>query len=184
MNEKTPAEQLRAAAIKLRDTAKAATSGPWVAYATPGPRVDDDCAWTLGRPYCEKGSPQECEPECGVTVLTTGSEGCENDNVSEGDAKWMELANPLLAEPLATWLEKTATQWADDTYLDESEHTDNCGPGWSMCKGHAHEQFCDRCSNPLKTGAAGDRCTCWDAALAVARTILGIPADSQTGGAR
>lgn len=106
------ADVLRRAAAKLRETANSATRGPWVAYPTISTR-DDDQAWTLTRPYCaiDHGSPDECEPDCGVTVLTTGAEGCENDNVFEDDARWMELANPLLAEPLASWLEEMARQY-------------------------------------------------------------------------
>lgn len=119
MNEKTPVERLRAAAARLRDAAKNATRGPWLAYPTISPR-DDDQAWTLTRPYCgiDHSSPDECEADCGVPVLTTGAEGCENDNVLESDARWMELANPLLAEPLAVWLESAAKEYLTVEWTD------------------------------------------------------------------
>nr|WP_062336117.1 hypothetical protein [Herbidospora sakaeratensis] len=107
MAERTPAETLVAAVAKLRETAAGATRGPWVSYGTPG-RSEDGHAHTITRPYCNKGMydpDAECEPDCGTTVLTTGAEGCEDDNLATGDALWICLVHPGLADPLAAWLE-------------------------------------------------------------------------------
>lgn len=106
----TPAEELRTAAATLRETAAQATRGPWVWYPTLGERHKDGYAWTITRPWCNKGMPDGCESDCGSNVLTTGAEGCEEDNVGEGDVMWICLTNPLMAEPLAAWLEWAATQ--------------------------------------------------------------------------
>ncbi len=120
------AKVLRAAAAKVRETAGKATRGPWVAYATPD-TPDNSDAWTITRPYCEKGlgTPEGCEHDCGVDVLTTGAEGCEEDGVSEGDVEWITLMHPGMAEPLALQLEEAASisrsHERDLTYVGEPE---------------------------------------------------------------
>lgn len=80
--EKTIADELRKAAALLRETAIAAIAGPW-ASLDGGDRLvawrpDDDFEYVVE------------EPIDGAT------------------AEWMALANPLLAEPLASWLESAA----------------------------------------------------------------------------
>ncbi|MEU6781457.1 hypothetical protein ABZ912_19815 [Nonomuraea angiospora] len=107
----TVADELRTAAATLREAAKEATRGPWVKHGTLGDRQNDGHAWTITRPYCDKGAPDGCEPDCIANVLTTGAEGCEEDNLREADAAWICLANPLLAEPLATALEHAAKEY-------------------------------------------------------------------------
>ena len=108
----TPAEELRSAATTLRQTAAEATRGPWVFYPTITRLDDNDQAWTICRPYCEKEGTEECEPDCGRDVLKTGAEHCEDDHVDQADAVWMTLMHPGLAEPLAAWLEHVAEVWA------------------------------------------------------------------------
>lgn len=80
-------------------------------------------------------------------------------------------------EPLASWLEKTAQDVAKAVYQDEI-----CSiPGGSQghceadCPGHDPVLVCDECGNLLApTGPKqGDRCRCWDTALATARVING-----------
>lgn len=82
----SPAEELRAAAATLRQTAAKAQAGPWgvestgrtwavLSYSTSGFVAD------LGR----KDVPD--------TLL---------------DGEWIALANPALAEPLAAWLDRAA----------------------------------------------------------------------------
>jgi hypothetical protein len=107
--ERTPAEQLREAAQMLRDTASDATRGPWVHHRTITRDDENDFAWTVCRTICDGGSGG-CEPDCGADVLTTGAEGCEEDNVTEADASWIALVHPGLAEPLAAWLESAANR--------------------------------------------------------------------------
>jgi len=105
--ERTPAEELRAAVKLLREVADGTTRGPWVCHPTITRDDENDYAWTICRTICE-GTGDGCEPDCGANVLTTGAEGCEEDNVSGADAAWIALAHPALAEPLAEWLEDTA----------------------------------------------------------------------------
>lgn len=103
----TVAAELRAAAAQLRDTAKTATRGPWVPYPTITADQHDE-AWTISRTLCDK---DPCEPDCGHTVLTTGAEGCEEDNIRGEDVSWICLVNPLLAESLANSLEQAAKEY-------------------------------------------------------------------------
>jgi hypothetical protein len=110
--ERTPAEELREAAQMLRDTASGATRGPWVHHPTVNRDLEDDFAWTICRTICE-GTGDGCDPDCGQNVLTTGAEGCEEDNVTMFDAAWIALTHPGLAEPLAVWLEDAARQYDD-----------------------------------------------------------------------
>lgn len=81
------ADLLRAAAARLRDTAAKATPGPWAAseHVEHGFRVAtaDEAGW----------------------VAWTGAYDDEPDE-SRGDAAWIALASPLLAEPLAAWLDQ------------------------------------------------------------------------------
>lgn len=108
--ERTPAEELRAAAEWLRKFAHGTTRGPWVHHRTITRNDENDYAWTICRPICEQDSG-ECDPDCGANVLTTGAEGCEEDNVTEVDASWIALVHPGLAEPLAVWLEDGAKHY-------------------------------------------------------------------------
>lgn len=168
MAEQNISEVLRAAAAKLRASLPHCLAAATTRLIQSDSEAIDAVAW------CEKPD-HEPYTEC--------------DHCHVVETHHLELAVLVVAlyqarEPLAAWLERAAAQWADDTYLDKPEHTDGCGPGWSMCKGHAQERFCDRCGNPLATGAHSDRCTCWDAALAVARALNGTLAAAETGGAR
>ncbi|MFB4280816.1 hypothetical protein ACBJ59_36390 [Nonomuraea sp. MTCD27] len=98
----TISEELKTAAATLRETAAKATRGPWVPYPTTTADQHDE-AWTISRTWCSE-TEGTCEPDCGQKVLSTGAEGCEEDNIREGDVSWICLTNPLLAEPLAAWL--------------------------------------------------------------------------------
>jgi hypothetical protein len=143
----TTVEELRAAAAKLREVAGKATDGPW------HPDADE-----LGRGW----------------DLRSATDGHMAFGLTKADAAWIALVHPGLAEPLAEWLEKTATEYGEDTYMDAPEHGDYCGPGYSTCDGHADILFCDRCGRPLEPEAAyEDQCGCWDAAIRTARVIIG-----------
>jgi hypothetical protein len=143
-----PAEEWRAAAAKLRETAKAATPGLW------HPDADE-----LGRGWDLRSAANGLMLGFGFT---------------KADATWSALMHPGLAGPLAAWLEKTATQYDEDTYMDVPGHGDACGPGASMCNGHAEILFCDRCGHPLEPETDDeDRCGCWNNAIRTARVING-----------
>lgn len=80
----TPAEELRAAASLLREMA---------ANATPVSHTDG--RWTA---------------HAGGTV--TGDYTVAYRCLMQGDAEWIALAGPQIAEPLAAWLEFVAETWA------------------------------------------------------------------------
>ncbi|MFI7114002.1 hypothetical protein ACIBK9_47330 [Nonomuraea sp. NPDC050227] len=80
--EKTLSDELRAAAAKLREAAADAHGGPWGMADVGIAVISADV-----QPY---GAP------------------CVADRLYEGDARWMVLTNPLLGEPLASWLETTS----------------------------------------------------------------------------
>lgn len=77
----TPAEELRAAATRLRETAAEACGGPWE-------NGDDDLLWIGGSVW-------------GYSVHKEGT-------FLAGDPAWIALVHPGLAEPLAEWLETEA----------------------------------------------------------------------------
>ncbi|KAB2384722.1 hypothetical protein [Actinomadura montaniterrae] len=79
----TPAEELRAAEAKVRETASKATPGPWVADGLEiSGEVTDPDADMYARWVAE--SLDDNDPD----------HGCDN-------AAWIALASPALAEPLA-----------------------------------------------------------------------------------
>jgi hypothetical protein len=85
-------------------------------------------------------------------ALATGS-GVAAPAYNGVDAEWIALASPLLAEPLAFWLEEEAKMFSRSTY-DE--------PGFTV---HAI------CGGII--GGAVTRCACFDKPLAVARVLNG-----------
>ncbi len=88
----TPADVLRAAAKLIRDTASAVTSrAPWM----PDQDVPTVVSADITRPW----GPMEV---------------AETD--SPETAAWIALACPALAEPLAAWLEMTASGWDRDPH--------------------------------------------------------------------
>lgn len=157
-NTMTVAEELRAAATKLRETAANATRGPWITHPTMGQNGGDTQTWTVGLPFCNGGAPDPCEPSCAGDVVTTGREGCEEDYLSEADACWIALAHPGLAEPLTAWLESAA--WVDREHPQDPEYA-----------GLPATKFCTTCNDEETTCVAFI-----DNALAVARVINGSPA--------
>ncbi|MFB4320639.1 hypothetical protein [Actinomadura sp. 21ATH] len=79
----TPIEELRAAAKALRETA---------AVATPGAR---EVAHLAGIGQCVRSIPD-------LRFCVTVERG------EEGDAEWIALAPPVIAEPIADWLDGVA----------------------------------------------------------------------------
>lgn len=84
----TPAEEMRAAATKLRETAKNAPRGPW--------EFVQDLYWDRDAIV----SPEALGWDALVLDVHNDSEGPA--------ARWAALAHPGLAEPLAEWLEHLA----------------------------------------------------------------------------
>jgi len=107
----TPAEELAAAATKLRETAAKTTPGAWITYpATSRDDDRDDQPWTVSTSYCANdGSP--CEPTCDRDVVVAGE--CL---LRAGDAAWIVLACPMLAAPLAALLDDQVGIF--DTFAD------------------------------------------------------------------
>lgn len=87
----TPAEELRAAAERLREVAKVATPGPWEG----------------------EGGDDERPPS--VWTAYEGSYVADNIPHPE-DAEWIATLSPAIAEPLALWLD-THVQWAQDVQV-------------------------------------------------------------------
>ena len=82
----SPAETLRAAAAKVRDTASNATPGPWECDGI------GDYGWTV----------RDVSP-FGTFAIET-----EDSEQGQADAEWIALMSPAVAEPLAAHLERLA----------------------------------------------------------------------------
>lgn len=93
----TLAEELRAAATKLRETAATAHPAPW------RPEIDE-----LGRGVDVRDG-QDAHIAFGLTMA---------------DAGWLALVHPGLAEPLAAWLESAARKVDGNEYLPPRRHYD------------------------------------------------------------
>lgn len=128
--EKTVAEEMREAADRLRIKAADIT-------LAPGP-------WVVDRYGDSVYSGELEEPDALCVAETTVSA-----------AAWITLVNPLMAEPLASWLEEYA-RWAKDSIFVEDEGDDP----------PVHESdYCD--------GEIGKGCQCFAHPLAVARVLNG-----------
>lgn len=92
-----PADELRAAAKVLRETASNATPGPWADCSTAY-----DGAW----PVMVIGQPGP-DDDRGQDVLVV-PHTVDEDIVVLEDVAWIVLANPALAKPLAVLLEDLA----------------------------------------------------------------------------
>lgn len=93
----SPAETLRAAATKLRETASNTTPGPWQTKGV------GDFGWLV----------VDADPAGRFSVET------EDNEHGRADAAWIALMSPQVAEPLAAWLEDEAEGM---TIFDPSEH--------------------------------------------------------------
>lgn len=144
-----PAEQLRAAAAKIRETAAKATPGPWVDMSTEEDSIYP--RWIMGPPTVPDDPWSFTEP-----IKVTG-DLVDHEIVSREDTAWIALMSPALAEPLAAWLEKTA-----ETVRHHEPDTQYDGlPNWQWCTGCDTEE-CEGLQNIT-------------AALTVARAVLGEP---------
>lgn len=85
----TPVEELSTAAARLRETAVRAMPGPWK-NLDDGDRILARKTRVPGKGgWAEEVLPRYVVPE----------------PLNPGNAAWIALANPALAEPLAAWLE-------------------------------------------------------------------------------
>lgn len=105
-------EDVRAAAKKLRETARKATPGPW---QCDGPYWWDstDCTTVI-----------TTEPSRHpVTVMPRQDEATEQ---REENARWIALANPHLGEPLADLLDHIADEYDRDPCDDPTGVCNRC----------------------------------------------------------
>lgn len=142
--EKAIADEMREAAALLRETAITAIAGPW-ASLDGGDRL---VAWRTGDNF----------------------EYVVDEPIDGATAEWMALVNPLLAEPLAAWLEKAAKDF-DEQVISEQGECPACGDGCYADHGTylVHDGGC--CGVLLEVGE--DRCQCFALPLAVARVLNG-----------
>ncbi|HEY9410985.1 MAG TPA: hypothetical protein VIP77_15510 [Jiangellaceae bacterium] len=125
-SEKTIAGELREAAARLRKRGGDATPGPW--HRPLNTRYKSSVRGPL--PEGEKGTwrdgvdPETGEREhCTVATVPIWSDGRHARKRGGRDLEWIALMDPLLAEPLASWLEETA---------DEAERHEAQGMGNSQ----------------------------------------------------
>lgn len=150
--EKTVAEELRAAARKLRDLAAKAPEGPW---SWDGP------IWGDGPDGPDTSTLIVTDPKRETVVLLPFAHEPFRHPRAEEAAPWIRMMSPVVAEPLASWLEKTAKDYESEVLLKTSGR-DRRLP------------FCDRCGLWLvKVCADQELCSCWVGALAVARVLNG-----------
>ncbi|GII84562.1 hypothetical protein Ssi03_25520 [Sphaerisporangium siamense] len=112
----TPAEELRAAAARLRERAEQATPGPW--------SVGNDDVIGLGIEQTGRGSfTYDAQIARVLEDYERDEENYGNRELgtTEGDARWMALVHPGLAEPLAAWLES----WDDVNVSEHGPHLDD-----------------------------------------------------------
>ena len=138
MADLSPVETLRAAAARLRALATNATPGPW------------EREWAFSTHF--------------VVPSTAGNVAA--DNVSRlkrhqrGDAEWIALMHPGVAEPLADWLEREAEDLAWHIAAWDHPHKDGSMVGCAS-------------GDPVRLAALTEER--FGKALAVARVLLGVP---------
>ena len=98
MTNQTPADELRAAAEKLRALADAATPGPW---------------------------EQTGIGDYGWTVTTPGTHVAETDDSDRGraDADWIAAMHPGVGLALADWLDLAATEYDPAADVQETDRS-------------------------------------------------------------
>ena len=107
----------------LRETASKATDGPWSASPVWSPRSHATSA-VYSRAHPTGTHASEVIPSMRATS--------KRPLVRPGDAAWIALASPALAEPLAVWLETCANDLADARhYIDEPN---SCGHALAVAR--------------------------------------------------
>lgn len=99
----TPTETLRAAAVRLREVAGAATPGPWRDSGVQGNRYSALVSDTMptGRPT--RGGWDDTEGYGGYLV---------GESIVAPDRAYIALMHPLVGLALAEWLDVVARDWA------------------------------------------------------------------------
>lgn len=150
------AEELRAAARIVRETAEGTTPTPWRVHLR----------------YYRKSPDMLAGAEFETPLHTSGIS--LNRPHLLADTRWKALMSPAVVEPLVTWLEDEAA-YAEKGFVRDAPECPGCGDG---CGGHDEMDFHDGtedragCERPLN-GSDGNRCACFTHALAVARAITG-----------
>lgn len=158
--EKTIADELREAAARLRETAKDAPPGPW---GVNGP-------WWWEVTHHEQDITSCIVTEPGNEPVAVLAPPYNRHPAAEKAGPWIRLVNPLLAEPLASWLERVAEEFGREV-IEDTPECPNCGEG---CSGHDDALVHDEgCGLWLADEDADERCKCFDAPLAVARVLNG-----------
>jgi hypothetical protein len=111
----TPAEELRAAATKLRETASKATPGPW--EIRDGNKVSSNVV-----------SREDMVIDGGG--WTDGTKAVVYGAALTADAVWIALASPALAEPLAAWLEGITARHNLSPDFDDRDECIWCAEPW------------------------------------------------------
>ena len=158
MADLTPAQELREAAKLMRERASEAERP---GYESSHP----------GRPWCPAWTysvvrhvSRNLDTECSEHPW-----GSEHEGDCNQWGRWagyhIAAMHPGVALAVADWLEAAASDADEFLELDAPE----CGHADAPCRcDHTPVWGCDRCGEYLSPGA----CTCWNAALAVARAYL------------
>ncbi|MEU4410682.1 hypothetical protein AB0F88_39780 [Streptosporangium sp. NPDC023963] len=121
----SPAEVLRAAASKVRATAKKAAPWPW--------NLDGPWWWDVAGGTAEATTVISTPARDAVVVVPPPRGQVPADGRAEGSAAWIALMSPALAELLAAWLEATADEidrLAGDLTEAELAKYDPMTPTW------------------------------------------------------
>ncbi|WP_049568711.1 hypothetical protein [Nonomuraea sp. SBT364] len=99
----TTAEELKTAATRVREAARGTAAGPWKASPVWSP---DAAVTSAVYSHAHPAGTPESE------VVASGQKRYRKGGLRNPcNAVWIALANPDLAEPLASWLEETARQY-------------------------------------------------------------------------
>lgn len=106
------ADELRAAARRLRETAAGATRGRWADASTDPDGMSPVwiAAWTDSLSWPDESVIEIRRDEL-TALVAVGEVDGPDEVISPGDRAWIVLAQPSIAEPLAAWLEELAEHW-------------------------------------------------------------------------
>jgi hypothetical protein len=116
----TPVQELRRAAVRLRELAARATPGPWEHVSTGA--GEGRPRWILGAPT-EPGDAWSAADVIAITddMVAALQDITEPDRIiSDGDMDWIATVGPQIAPPLAEWLEDTA-DWLEQWDTEPSD---------------------------------------------------------------
>jgi hypothetical protein len=105
MADSTPSETLRAAAVRLRELATAATAGPW--------EIEYNCGGTCAQAVFRMDPEHPDDVDFSISL---GGMNAAADNV------WVVTMDPAVAEPLAAWLCQEAAWHDTQIFRTSSRH--------------------------------------------------------------